>query len=29
MNESDLMAILFPVVLGAGVAIGYLFGKRD
>lgn len=29
MSEFDLMAIAIPLMLGAGVAIGYLFGKRD
>ncbi len=29
MSEFDLMAIAIPLMLGVGVVIGYLFGKRD
>ncbi len=27
MSEFDLMAIAIPLMLGAGVAIGYMFGR--
>lgn len=29
MSEFDLMTIAIPLVLGAGVAVGYLFGRLD